>query len=65
MIPLEKVQSIVDTYETIEKELASADIDKKDFVKKSKEYSNKIKSNIFILIKCFKKFVFFIFFDIE
>ena len=40
MIPLEKVKQIVDTYETLEKELASGDIDKKDFVKKSKEYSS-------------------------
>ena len=40
MIPIEKVQQIVDTYKTLEKELASGDIDKKDFVKKSKEYSN-------------------------
>ena len=39
MIPLEKVKQIVSTYETLEKELASSDIDKKDFVKKSKEYS--------------------------
>jgi len=40
MIPLEKVKSIVKTYETLEKELASGNIDKKDFVKKSKEYSS-------------------------
>ena len=40
MIPIEKVKSIVDTYKTLEKELASGDINKKDFVKKSKEYSN-------------------------
>jgi peptide chain release factor 1 len=39
MIPLEKVQQIVNTYKTLEKELASSDIGKKDFVKKSKEYS--------------------------
>ena len=39
MIPLERVQQIVNTYKTLEKELASGDIDKKDFVKKSKEYS--------------------------
>ena len=39
MIPIEKVKLIVDTYKTLEKELASADIDKKSFVKKSKEYS--------------------------
>ena len=40
MIPLDKVQRIVNTYETLEKELASGNIEKKDFVKKSKEYSN-------------------------
>ena len=39
MIPLEKVQLIVDKYEALEKDLASGNIDKKDFVKKSKEYS--------------------------
>jgi len=40
MIPLEKVQLIVRKYETLEKELASGNIDKKDFVTKSKEYSS-------------------------
>ncbi len=40
MIPKAKVKSIVDTYNTIEKELASGNIDKKEFVKKSKEYSS-------------------------
>jgi len=40
MIPLEKVQLIVKKYETLEKELASSNIDKNDFVKKSKEYSS-------------------------
>jgi len=40
MIPVEKVKSIVKTYETLEKELASGSIDKNDFVKKSKEYSS-------------------------
>ena len=40
MIPIEKVKSIVDKYKALEKELASGDINKKDFVKKSKEYSN-------------------------
>jgi len=40
MIPIEKVKLIVSTYETLEKELASGDIGKKDFVKKSKEYSS-------------------------
>ena len=40
MIPIEKIKSIVNTYNTLEKELASGNIDKKDFVKKSKEYSS-------------------------
>ena len=40
MIPLQKVKSIIDTYQTLEKELSSSNIDKKDFVKKSKEYSS-------------------------
>jgi len=39
MIPIKKVKLIIKTYEDLEKELASGDIDKKDFVKKSKEYS--------------------------
>ena len=40
MIPIAKVKLIVDTYKKLEKELASGNIDKKDFVKKSKEYSS-------------------------
>ena len=40
MIPAEKVKQIIITYETLEKELASGKIDKKDFVKKSKKYSS-------------------------
>ena len=40
MIPLKKVKQIVSTYETLTKELASGNIDKKDFAKKSKEYSS-------------------------
>ena len=40
MIPVKKIKLIVDTYETLEKELASGSISKKDFVKKSKEYSS-------------------------
>ena len=40
MIPIEKVQLIIDTYKTLEKQLASGNIDKKDFVQKSKEYSS-------------------------
>ena len=40
MIPLKKVKQIVSTYETLKNELASGNIDKKDFAKKSKEYSS-------------------------
>ena len=40
MIPIEKVKLIVKRYEILEKELSSGSIDKKDFVKKSKEYSS-------------------------
>jgi len=40
MIPLAKVKLIINKYEVLEKELASGKIDKKDFVKKSKEYSS-------------------------
>ena len=40
MIPVAKVKLIVDTYKKLENELASGNIDKKDFVKKSKEYSS-------------------------
>jgi peptide chain release factor 1 len=40
MIPIEKVKLIIETYKTLEKDLASGHIDKKDFVKKSKEYSS-------------------------
>jgi len=40
MIPIEKVKKIIDSYETLEKELASSSIDKRDFAKKSKEYAS-------------------------
>ena len=40
MIPLEKIRQIISTYENLEKELASGNIDKKDIAKKSKEYSS-------------------------
>ena len=40
MIPVAKIQLIINTYENLEKELASAEINKNDFVKKSKEYSS-------------------------
>ena len=40
MIPLDKIKKIVSKYEALEKELASSNISKTDFVKKSKEYSS-------------------------
>lgn len=40
MIPLEKVKQIVKAYEVLEKDLASTEVNKKDFVRKSKEYSS-------------------------
>ncbi len=40
MIPLERVKQIIDTYNDLEKELSSGKVDKKEFVKKSKEYSS-------------------------
>ena len=40
MIPLDKIKKIVNKYESLEKDLASGDISKKDFVEKSKEYSS-------------------------
>tara|TARA_Y100000590_G_scaffold50522_1_gene53271 strand:+ start:19503 stop:20579 length:1077 start_codon:yes stop_codon:yes gene_type:complete len=40
MIPLDKVREIVQTYEKLEKDLASDKTDKKDLVSKSKEYSS-------------------------
>ena len=40
MIPLEKIEKIIHTYAELEKELASSNTSKKDFVKKSKEYSS-------------------------
>ena len=40
MISLEKVKQIVNKYETLEKELASGNINKKDFAKKSKGYAS-------------------------
>jgi len=40
MIPIEKVKLIVDTYKKLEQAISSGDVNKKDFVKKSKEYSS-------------------------
>ena len=40
MIPLDKIKKIIDTYDLLEKELASGKLSKDNFIKKSKEYSN-------------------------
>ena len=40
MIPSEKISKIIDMHKTLEQELSLADISKKDFVQKSKEYSS-------------------------
>ena len=40
MIPLDKIDKIINKYKTLEKELASGSISKNDLVKKSKEYSS-------------------------
>jgi peptide chain release factor 1 len=40
MIPAEKIKKIINNYELLEKDLASEKVSKKDFVQKSKEYSN-------------------------
>ena len=40
MIPLEKVQDLINKHDSLEKELSSSSIDTKLFAKKSKEYAN-------------------------
>ena len=40
MIPTKKVEQLVDKHQSLEKELSSGDIDKRDFAIKSKEYSS-------------------------
>ena len=40
MIPIEKVQELVEKHDTLEKELSSGSIDSKTFAQKSKEYSD-------------------------
>ena len=39
MIPVDKVREIIKKHETLEKELSSGAIEKKQFASKSKEYS--------------------------
>ena len=40
MLPLEKVQNLIDRHLKLEKELSSSEIDKKKFASISKEYSD-------------------------
>ena len=40
MVPLDKVQDIINKYNALEKELSSGNIDPKLFAQKSKEYSS-------------------------
>ena len=40
MIPLEKLQNILKRYNDLESSLSKTDVDKKEFVKNSKEYSS-------------------------
>ena len=52
MIPTKKVEQLVDKHQSLEKELSSGDIDKKDFAKKSKEYSS-----LGEIIQCARKYL--------
>ena len=40
MIPVKKVKELINRYDSLEKELSSAELDSKKFAKRSKEYSN-------------------------
>ena len=40
MIPIDKVRDLISKHSSLEKDLASKDIDKKKFAEKSKEYSS-------------------------
>ena len=40
MIPIIKVKQLLDKHQTLEKELSSGNVNKKDFATKSKEYSS-------------------------
>ena len=40
MIPSDKVQNIINKYNSLEKELSAGEFDAKQFAKKSKEYSD-------------------------
>ena len=54
MVPIDKVKEIINKHSTLEKELATGDIDPKMFAKKSKEYSNL--ANIIDSAKAFLNF---------
>ena len=40
MIPVNKIEYLIKRYSDLEKELSSGSVDKKEYAKKSKEYSN-------------------------
>ena len=40
MLPLEKIQNLIDRHLKLEKELSSGEIDKKKYAEISREYSN-------------------------
>ena len=52
MIPTKKVEQLVDKYHSLEKELSSEDVDKKDFAIKSKEYSSLVE-----IIQCAREYL--------
>ena len=52
MIPIKKVEQLIDKHQSLEKQLSSGDIDKKDFAKKSKEYSS-----LEEIIQCARKYL--------
>ena len=54
MVPLEKVQDIINKHSSLEKELSAGNIDPKLFANKSKEYSNL--GNIIDIAKSYLKF---------
>ena len=54
MIPLQKVQEIINKYNILEKELSSGKVEPKQFAKKSKEYSNL--GNIILVAKEYLNF---------
>ena len=56
MVPIKTIQDLISKHSSLEKELSSGQIEKKQYAEKSKEYSDlndiiKEPNNIFILIK--------------